>query len=143
VVYNVQTKLNSHTFIDVLNPQTNKWETQDPDFNIYWRNAKTKERAAYADVVSDFKSFEPCFEHGCGWHLEDASGRDFDRFLNGYKIVSMIDRKTRQRFSVHAPDIAPDTLFEHKGKQEKFCTHIEKNCRQGYYKAGEIPQWLH
>lgn len=136
VVYNVTTGLNSHTFIDVLNPETDKWETQDPDFNIYWRNAKTKERVSYAEVVSDFTAFEPCFDHGCGWDLKDAAGRDFDRFLNGYKIVSLIDRKTKKRFSVHAPDIDPNAVYEHKGVKGTFCEHVRKNCRAGFRKAG-------
>ncbi len=137
VVYNVTTGLNSHTFIDVLNPETNKWETQDPDFNIYWRNAKTRERVSYAEVVSDFTAFEPCFDRGCGWDLKDSNDRSLDRFSTGYKIVSLIDRKTKKRFSVHAPDIDPNAVYIHKDKPGTFCDHVRKNCRAGFIQAGE------
>jgi hypothetical protein len=30
-------KLRSHTFVDVLNPATEEWESHDPDYNLYWR----------------------------------------------------------------------------------------------------------
>ena len=29
--------LNSHSFLEVLNPETGQWETQDADYDIYWQ----------------------------------------------------------------------------------------------------------
>ena len=41
----------SHTFIHVLNPETSKCQTQDPDFKMYWIEVKTGARIAVVDYA--------------------------------------------------------------------------------------------
>jgi hypothetical protein len=135
VVYNVNNNLTSHTFIEVQNLSTGLWEAQDPDFNIYWRNISTGQRASYANVLSDFKAYEPCFMDGCGWEKLDRNQRSLERFRSDYKIASFIDRVKNERFSVHAADVKENTVYTYDGKTESFCDLISKNCRQGFTPA--------
>ena len=41
----------SHTFVGVLNQQTGKWETQDPDKNLFWRETKSDTRISVEGYV--------------------------------------------------------------------------------------------
>jgi hypothetical protein len=60
----------SHTFVRVMNPETERWETQDPDFNMFWRDANSGIRIAVADYAPDrLDQVEPCTDQGCGWDV--------------------------------------------------------------------------
>src|SRR6266508_567079 len=50
----------SHTFLDVLNPETNAWETQDPDYDIYWTSLPAKARVSLAETADHLDRLEPC-----------------------------------------------------------------------------------
>jgi hypothetical protein len=66
----------SHTFLRVLNPQTGKWETQDPDKNLFWRNAKSGTRISVIDYAPDqLDQVEPCNAEGCGWDVATGSNK--------------------------------------------------------------------
>jgi hypothetical protein len=34
-IFNSKTNLRSHSFLEVMNPETKRWETQDVDYDIY------------------------------------------------------------------------------------------------------------
>ena len=55
----------SHTFIDVLNPASGRWETQDADYNTYWQS-KSGERVSIVDVAANPKAYVPCGPDTCG-----------------------------------------------------------------------------
>lgn len=57
--------LESHTFIRVYNDATGDWETQDPDYDLYWLNHKTGSRATFFSPGS--AAIVPCNETTCGW----------------------------------------------------------------------------
>jgi hypothetical protein len=60
----------SHTFLRVMNPETGRWETQDPDFNIFWRAVNSGIRIAVADYAPDhLDEVEPCTDQRCGWDV--------------------------------------------------------------------------
>ncbi len=42
-----------HTLLEVFNPDTQKWEIQDPDSNAYFIDTRTKERASIAEMIFD------------------------------------------------------------------------------------------
>lgn len=44
-------QVQSHTFLEVLNSATNRWEIQDPDFNIYYVDLRTQKRLATAELI--------------------------------------------------------------------------------------------
>ncbi len=60
----------SHTFVRVLNPETGTWETEDPDKNLFWRDAKSGTRISVKDYAPNhLDQVEPCNDEGCGWNF--------------------------------------------------------------------------
>ena len=56
----------SHTFVRVLNPETGTWETEDPDKNLFWRDAKSGTRISVKDYAPNhLDQVEPCNDEGC------------------------------------------------------------------------------
>lgn len=58
-------ELRSHTFLEVYNGDTGRWEAQDPDFNIYYRRGH--ERVAARDLLLSAETALPCSADVCGW----------------------------------------------------------------------------
>jgi hypothetical protein len=49
--------LRSHTFLDVKNPGTGKWETQDPEFDLYWMSKSSGVRVSLADAAENYRTW--------------------------------------------------------------------------------------
>ena len=74
-IFDAETPM-SHTFVQVLNPKTGKWETQDPDLNMYWIEVKTGARIAVTDYAPDnLDAAKPCSILGCGWEVVGAANK--------------------------------------------------------------------
>jgi hypothetical protein len=83
-IFDAQTPA-SHTFVRVLNPETDKWETQDPDINIYWIEVRTGTRIAVEDYAPDnLDKVQPCNARRCGW----------DVVVKANKLKGLFDRVT-------------------------------------------------
>lgn len=79
-----------HTLLEVLNPDTGKWELQDPLYNIYFYHIDTRQRASALDLVfSDIEKIIPS-----------------DGKLHGW------DKKMHSRYSDRQPKILKDHYFE-------------------------------
>ena len=65
-IFNSRSNLNSHSFIEVLNPETKQWEAQDADYDIYWRSKGTGARISLADAAEAIDDIEPCGRETCG-----------------------------------------------------------------------------
>jgi|GEM_PF-5127488 len=72
-------ELRSHTFLEVFNKSTNKWEVQDPEFNLYYRYVDGRGRLSAKELAeSDLSEFEPCQGNGkCGWVADGATLRNY------------------------------------------------------------------
>lgn len=61
-------QVQSHTFLEVFNRDTQKWEIQDPDFNIYYIDVRTQKRLATADLIwGDLDMLVPKSMTAQGW----------------------------------------------------------------------------
>ncbi len=88
VVYPFEDVVLSHTYLEVYNPETENWEIQDPDYNVYWVFSKTNERASTEDLltypVED--TFVPCESPD-----ECSYSEPIKQILNRFALASIID----------------------------------------------------
>ncbi len=123
--------LKSHTFVDVLNPETGGWETQDPDYDIWWRDVKTGKPVSIAETATDLAAVEPCGRTACGWDI--ASRERFKAAkLKDYLDFVTVKSKT-QRFALYTPRADQKTVYDHEGKRGAFCDVLAENCRDGFF----------
>lgn len=62
----------SHTFLEVLNPQTNKWFLEDPDYNISYKFNNKSEKISLGDIIiNPVDNYYPCRKEECGWFLAE------------------------------------------------------------------------
>jgi hypothetical protein len=124
---------NSHTMLGIRNPQTGLWETQDPDYDIYWRHVSGT-RASIIDVVAAPESFVPCGRGACGWDHKSREGISAtvmrQRKLFGFVAVSENDGA--RRYAFYTPSIDPQQSVTWRDDSGTFCEVIPKRCRQGF-----------
>ena len=67
-----------HVTVEVFNPDTNKWEIQDPSFDVQYVSKKDKSVAGPKEWLTwGFDKMQPCnFDGKCGWDLKTPE--DFD-----------------------------------------------------------------
>lgn len=72
-----------HTYIEIFNTTTNKWEIQDADYNVYYTDIRTGERVGVMDMMkaSDIEYFIPNNSQTSGWA---ETGADALRLANLY-----------------------------------------------------------
>ncbi len=73
---------NDHVIVEVLNPDTKKWEIQDPSFDVQYVAKKDKSVMSIKDLLTvDFDKMIPCnYEGKCDWLMKTME--DFDVVRN-------------------------------------------------------------
>jgi hypothetical protein len=127
-------KLEGHALLDVMNPDTNRWETQDPEYDAYWKHRKTGERASMIEASGN-ADIIPCNGSRCGWGIKTREGSPAERLRKHLAYTVSIDRAADERIAYHSPDIAPDATLVYNDKTGTFCNVVSKNCRDGFFVA--------
>jgi hypothetical protein len=125
-IFNSKTNLKSHSFLEVMNPQTNHWETQDADYDIYWRSKSSGERISLADFAQSIEEIEPCGRRDCGWsHAK--------KLVNYLDIVSITAKRKKLRFALYTSRAQLSRAYSKGQKQGIFCEVEAKRCERGFY----------
>lgn len=133
-VYNAHTEaLAGHVILDVFNPDTGKWESQDSRYDLYWKNIETGQRVSFVDIIGKADKHQPCNTQKCGWAIVSHEGEVAETLRNHLSIVSVVNKQKGVRQSFYDPKIlSPDKRFSLNGQSGTFCELVEKNCRQGF-----------
>jgi len=131
-VFRNDATLSNHTFLEVQNPETKIWESQDADYDIYWRHKETKDRASIVSVTADIGSYEPCNSQTCGWDIKSREDIPAARFKDRLSYVTLVDRKGKERLTLYAAGIDPEQQYKTSKKEGNFCDILAKNCRDGF-----------
>lgn len=131
-------KLQSHTFVDVFNPATQNWESQDSDYNIFWRSAPVGDRVSVFEMAEELSKIEPCDETKCGWDVVSDEGQASAKIRGLIDIVSTVDKSADQRVSRFTSRANPSQAFTFLDRSGTFCEIFAKLCTnvQG---AGSAP----
>ena len=133
---------NSHTFLDVKDPKTRKWHTQDPLFDLYWKSKTTGKRAALINYGEDINAILPCGSNSCGWDI-----RGYDELKK--TIVPLLDiftffnATTNRRYSVYTSRADLNAVHGNTGRWGKFCDVYFYSCRSGFFSEQDLISKAH
>ena len=141
-IFDSRTNLKSHSFLEVMNPETKRWETQDPDYDIYWRSKESKGRLSLADSAEAVQDIEPCGRDSCGWEHVSREGIRADKLRGYLDIVSITDKRRDIRYALYTSRADLDTIYTKSGKEGTFCEVEAKRCEQGFYDIKEYSSYI-
>lgn len=127
------TTLKSHTFVDVLNPQTGQWETQDPDYDISWRDRATGRRVSIAQSAVDLDQVEPCGRSACGWDVASRERFKAAKLKDYLDFISVKSNAPAARYTLYTPRADPNAIYNRQQKSGRFCEVVSENCRDGFF----------
>ena len=132
-IFDSKTNLESHSFLEVMNPETKRWETQDADYDIYWRRKSSGERISLADSAQSVDDIEPCGRSDCGWSHESREGIRAKKLIDYLDIISITAKEKVLRFALYTSRAEFNRTYRKKGKQGAFCEVEAKRCQRGFY----------
>jgi hypothetical protein len=125
--------LRSHTFLDVRNPKTGRWETQDPDFDLYWISKSSGLRVSLAETAEDLSKLEPCHQpDACGWEVDDGEGKSATSIRDLLDIICVTNERNGERFCRFTTRAKPDRMFSRNEDRGRFCDLMPTRCAQGF-----------
>ena len=79
-----------HTFLEVYNPSSGKWEIQDADYNVYYLDIRSGERVGVKDMMlaSDVDHFIPQNSSMTGWSETGAEGLRLANLFSAQMVTS-------------------------------------------------------
>jgi len=99
-------RLRAHSFLEVENPDTKRWEIQDPEFNVYYVDSKTKERLSSIHMLFYEKErVIPVSKDGlAGWDVNNVQ-KIYKKFKAVVYDTKNLDNKSiviirRERFDI-------------------------------------------
>lgn len=140
-IFNSKTNLNSHSFLEVMNPETEQWETQDPDFDIYWRSKESKQRISLADEAERIEDIEPCGRENCGWDHVSREGIKAEKLDDMLDIISITDKQRDIRYALYTSRADLSRIYRKARKQGTFCEVEAKRCKEGFYDARKFSSY--
>jgi hypothetical protein len=128
--------LRSHTFLEVKNPETGIWETQDPDYDLYWIDKNSGARVSLAESAEKLSNLEPCHQaSACGWNLRDDEGKSASKLRDYLDIVCVENKEEGKRFCLFTTRAKIDRIFNRNGQRGLFCDLMPSRCRDGFRQA--------
>ncbi|MCI5166373.1 MAG: hypothetical protein D3903_09810 [Candidatus Electrothrix sp. GM3_4] len=83
----------SHTFLEVFNTDTESWEIQDPDYNIYYVDERTGNSIATLNLIfGNVDFFTPISDKGKGWgvnNVEQLKENYFEALMYGNPLTAV------------------------------------------------------
>lgn len=126
-------ELRSHTFLEVRNPETGKWEAQDPDFDLYWTSKESGLRVSLAESAEELSKVEPCHSaEFCGWTANDDEGKSPAAIRDLLDIVCVTDERNEKRFCRFTTRAKPTRILRRDGDSGQFCDLMPTRCAQGF-----------
>jgi hypothetical protein len=123
-----QSDMSAHTFVDVFNPSTEKWESEDPTYDIHWREISSGNRISIFDSAEDIGAIEPCGTTKCGWDIVSEEGKsveDIRALIDVVSVANDVENVQSTRFTSRAK---LDKVLSFHGRTGRFCEIMEGRC---------------
>lgn len=117
----------AHVLIEIYNADTGKWELQDPDYNIFWRDLESGGRAGIEDILArPVEEFTPCYsEDKCGYDRFDVPYKIESNDIDYYGLAVIKDVQQGSRDLIYNPD---RFNLDVAAGSETYCDFVPKNC---------------
>src|SRR5262245_22304638 len=132
-IFSSRSNLNSHSFLEVMDPETKQWETQDADYDIFWRSKDTAERISVAEMAEAIDDIEPCGRWGCGWDHESREGIRAAKLKPYLDIISITPKHKAARYALYTSCADLSRTYRKGLKQGTFCEVEAKRCKMSFY----------
>jgi len=132
-IFDSRTNLRSHSFLEVMNPETGRWETQDADLDIYWRSKDSGERISLADAAESIADIEPCGRNACGWDHQSREGLKAEKLKPYLDIIGISDKRSGMSYALYTSRADLGWIYSKGRKRGAFCEVEAKRCQQGFY----------
>ena len=139
-LFKTKGRYSSHTFLDVLNPMTKRWETQDPDYDLYWTSLASNGRVSLAEAAGNLEDLQPCGRSSCGWDHVSRDGNTPKSLIDKLDILSVTSKDVR--YSVYTPRANVEQTFAIDGTTGTYCEVMAKRCRDGFHLIRQVPARL-
>jgi hypothetical protein len=122
----------SHTLLEVHNPETDTWEIQDPEYDMFYVDPGKTTRASITDLVmSPFDAFMPCSdENTCGWDISSKEQHDPKVLYDYFGLATFADGETAIVL-VNDDRFPFSESFMLDGRRIKFCEIRPALCAEG------------
>jgi hypothetical protein len=136
-LFKTKGKYSSHTFLDVLNPATGRWETQDPDYDLYWISNSSHDRVSLAEAAENLDDLIPCGRESCSWAHVSREGNAAKSIIDKLDILSVTSKEHDVRYSVYTTRADRKQTFDIHGAIGTYCEVMAKRCRDGFRPVGQ------
>jgi hypothetical protein len=135
-----QSDMSAHTFADVFNPSTGKWESEDPTYDIHWREISSRNPTSIFDSAEDVGVIEPCGPTKCGWDIVSDEGKSVEDLRDLIDVVSVANDAENIQSTRFTSRAKLDRVLSFHGRTGRFCEIMQGRCDSDeVVRAGAIP----
>lgn len=125
-----------YSFIEVLNPDTQKWEIHDVNYNIYYKGNETGEKLGTRRVfLAGFENVQACRtdkngKETCGWDMRAKDSKrtgEVQKFWGAAVIQDPRTKTNTLHINAEGFPFADTELVA--GEEKTFCQYREKFCK--------------
>jgi hypothetical protein len=142
-IFNSKTNLKSHSFLEVMNPVTKRWETQDADYDVYWRSKISGVRISLAEGAQSIDDIEPCGRNECGWGHVSREGIKANKLIDYLDLISITEKQKAIRYTLFTSRADFNRTYSKGSKKGSFCEVETKRCEHGFYNITEYGTYQH
>ena len=125
-----QSDMSAHTFADVFNPSTGKWESEDPTYDIHWREVSSRDRISLFDSAEDLGAIEPCGPIKCGWDILSDDGNSLEKLRGLIDLVAVDNDSENTQSTTFTSRAKLDKVLSFHGRTGRFCDIMKGRCAQ-------------
>jgi hypothetical protein len=123
-----QRDMSAHTFADVFNPSTGKWESEDPTYDIHWREVSSRNRISVFDSAEDIDAIEPCGPTKCGWDIVSDQGNSLEDLRDLVDVVSVANDAENIQSTKFTCRAKLERVLSFHGRTGRFCEIMQGRC---------------
>ena len=105
-----------------------KWESEDPTYDIHWREISSTNRTSLFDSAEDKGAIEPCGPTKCGWDIISDEGSSVEDLRDLIDVVSVSNDAENIQFTRFTSRTKLDKILSFHGRTGRFSEIMKGRC---------------